>query len=451
MDSAHRRLLRLALAAAAISAAVVVAIWRPWSGAADPPPPEIPLDGAHPELAAAIRKSREAVLANPKDAQVWGDYASLLVANSFFEHSIPLFERAEQLDPQNPAWPMLRASMLIEFSKPAEAVPLLERALANCRTAEQKSAVHFRLALTLIDLGRLDGAVASIHSQRELDGESPQWRFANGLLEVARGDREAARAHLLAIADHPSAKRQAAALLASLTSDPAEARKYRDRVVGAPQDRPWSNSFDDAVRRFRVTPSDGLDKFRELQAAGHVQEALDHLRELLIRTPTDAVAFNLGYTLQSLGDRSGAEAAFRQAVSLNPQNAQARVFLALVLLERAEAEHAKPGGGAAAAPLFREALQAEEGAIAAESDSALPHYISGRALVRLGESERAKESFRKAAAIDPTLFEAHLALGELLAGEGKLPEAKKHFADAGRVAPDNAEVKRTLEKWKDKK
>jgi cytochrome c-type biogenesis protein CcmH/NrfG len=51
----------------------------------------------------------------------------------------------------------------------------------------------------------------------------------------------------------------------------------------------------------------------------------------------------------------------------------------------------------------------------------------------------------------PDLFEAHLALGELLAEGGQLREALDSFENAGRVAPPgNKQAQEAIEKWRAK-
>jgi uncharacterized protein HemY len=55
-----------------------------------------------------------------------------------------------------------------------------------------------------------------------------------------------------------------------------------------------------------------------------------------------------------------------------------------------------------------------------------PSFISFSASVR-GESGAAKASLQKAVALDPSHFEAHLALGRILVGEGHFGEARTHL------------------------
>jgi tetratricopeptide (TPR) repeat protein len=439
----------LVLCAAFVIAAIAWAAFRA-TRPSSPAVPEIALGSVHPEIAAAIERAREEIRRNPQDGRAWGELSYILIANGFYEQSLPVLEQAQQLDPAHPAWPYLHGSVAMIISRPRIATEKLREALVLARLPEERAAVLFYLAQVDIEQGRIEEAARNIASLRELDGDSARVHFVSGLLDVVRGSRDSARDHLLKVAEHPSARKQASALLASLMHpDAASADKYRQQATQLPPDLPWPSSFDHKVRQYRVLTSTGLEQFQDLTAAGRKEEALDHLIELSERSPGEAVWYTLGMELFRMRDFAGAERAFREVIGFNATNAKAYLFLGASILEQAEHLWRQPDQRVASLARFQEAIEIERRAIDAEPNTALPYFLIGRSLLRLNEHSEAKASFRKAILIGPDLYEAHLALGEQLADEGKIVEAIEHLENAVRVAPpQHPEPRKILDKWR---
>jgi len=101
--------------------------------------------------------------------------------------------------------------------------------------------------------------------------------------------------------------------------------------------------------------------------------------------------FNRGVDLESLGKREEAVAAYREAIRIEPELAEA-------------------------------------------------HYNLGNALDDQGKLEQAVAEYRTAIRIKPDLMEAHYNLGLLLFGQGKSEEAIPLFRDASRLKPDDPEA-----------
>jgi Flp pilus assembly protein TadD len=206
---------------------------------------------------------------------------------------------------------------------------------------------------------------------------------------------------------------------------------------------------------------------------------------------------NDGISLREKGDHLGAEMAFRDAIRLNPDCAEAHWRLGWVLLQReknldagAEFQSAlrinpdsaaaheglglvlfNEGRHAAAEAEYRQAIRlAPENAIAssrlAESLFAQNRYIDaeiaardairaapglsvahvslGQALQRLGQTAGAEQALRTGVRLDPRSAGARLALGSLLGDTGRPLEAEAELREAIRLAPSDAKTHRAL-------
>lgn len=208
-----------------------------------------------------------------------------------------------------------------------------------------------------------------------------------------------------------------------------------------------------------------------------------------------------GALLLERGDDAGAEAAFREAIRLDDQCAEAHLRLGWVLLRRDQ--HLKAGAAfkqviglepfsasareglgvvlsrekrhAEAEIEYREAVRlAPEGALGSatarcrlgealaaqgrHSDSELSycdalrvdpglaaaHTGLGWALRQRGERAEAEQEFRTGIVLSASAAEGHLGLGALLQDAERYPEAEAEFREAIRLAPSSAEPHRAL-------
>ncbi|MDP1661386.1 MAG: tetratricopeptide repeat protein [Phycisphaerales bacterium] len=65
------------------------------------------------------------------------------------------------------------------------------------------------------------------------------------------------------------------------------------------------------------------------------------------------------------------------------------------------------------------------------------HIVAGETAMDAGNNAAAIEEFERAIAINPTLTDAHLGLGDIYRSEGDYNKAEKAYGDAARVAPKN--------------
>ncbi len=133
---------------------------------------------------------------------------------------------------------------------------------------------------------------------------------------------------------------------------------------------------------------------------------------------------NLGASLRALGDAAGAEAAYRQALALNPASQNALGNLANLLVD-----NRKP---AEAQALVEQALAAGPPNANLMTTLAMAHYHLGRLV-------EAAAAFRRALELDPASFEACRNLGSTLAALGQFDEAEGLHRRALELRPDYAE------------
>lgn len=163
-----------------------------------------------------------------------------------------------------------------------------------------------------------------------------------------------------------------------------------------------------------------------------LERAIAEQRALVVSRPQDAtVQDDLGHLLSMQGDLAGAEAAYREAIALDPAAAAPHFHLG-VLLERAEKSRA--------------ALKEYKNAIELDPKHAWALYEAGSIYDRWRIDSRAKRYYGEALMLDPTLsdplvnphiLENRLATQAMIYGYRKYSKeisAPKEFHEPARIA-----------------
>ncbi len=156
---------------------------------------------------------------------------------------------------------------------------------------------------------------------------------------------------------------------------------------------------------------------------GNLPEAEKHIRKALALKESAFFLVNLGILLKRSERPSEAEAAYRRALELKPDFADANYNLGVLLKSTdrlAEAEAA-----------FRSALQFKP-------DFADTHYNLALLLQGRKHLTEAEASYRRALELKPDFANAHNELGVLLKDRKHLPEAEAAFRRALEFKPDHA-------------
>ncbi len=167
----------------------------------------------------------------------------------------------------------------------------------------------------------------------------------------------------------------------------------------------------------------------------------------------------VGSALAAQGDLSGAEAAFRRALALDPENPVARLDLALLLARRGNTDEARerleslagdwPGRAEILAPLGTlharqgrpaEARRALAAAVRADPASLEAHHHLGGLYSNLGRFDLAGRHLDRALELDPGHPPSLSELCLLRSREDRLEEARDACRAAAEAAPADAET-----------
>ncbi len=273
-----------------------------------------------------------------------------------------------------------------------EAPPQRERAIelfrAGLRLNPTDGQLHNSLGTTLMELGRLDEAVAE---HREAIRYAPGYAEAYGNLGVAlhklgRQD-EAASAYRTALEIKPelTVARTNLAILLAETGHGEEARTQLKNAAAAPAADPGAPAGAAAVQLGNASMA-----VRDYAAAiAHYRDALAHGAD------TPATRMKLGVALASSGALAEASAELRRAVQAAPGDATAHANLANVMMS-------------------------------------------------MGDLGSAMTEFQQALVIDPGMATVHNDFGVALARTGRRDDAILQFQEALRLNPDYAAARANL-------
>jgi tetratricopeptide (TPR) repeat protein len=421
-----RLLLALVLASAAVLAAG--GYWFLWR-TPEPAPPAVDLTGAEPAVAQAIERARAEVEKTPRAAAAWGRLGMLLRAHDYGDEANVCFARAEQLDANDPRWPYLQGLTLVLADREA-ALPLLERASdlsPNC------VAPRLRLAEILLMQGRPDEAAR--HFRLVLKAEPDNARAALGLARLAqrRGDLQEALGYLQHAVASPLVRKAALTLRAEVYQQQGAAAAARidlRAAAGLPEDPRWPDPYVEEVEQLNRSVHARLTFGIQLFQQGRLDEAVDVLESAAQDAPQASRVFVvLGEARLRLRDPVRAEQAFRRALALTPDAAEAHFQLGTALFVQDKVE--------AAERCFRRA-------VALKPAHALAHYDLGLCRLRQKDRDGAAAAFRAALRYRPGYADAHRNLGDVLAQQGKDAEALAHLEEAVRLAPEDEQARRLL-------
>ena len=159
-----------------------------------------------------------------------------------------------------------------------------------------------------------------------------------------------------------------------------------------------------------------------LQELGQVENSIARYDQALTIHPDCAAAHhNLGGALQELGREEEAIGRYEQALAIRPDFAEAHNNLGITLQELGRQE---------------QAISCYEQALAIRPDYAEAYYNMGYSLQELGQVENAISRFEQALSIQPELAEAHNNLGNALQELGREEEAIARYEQALAIKPD---------------
>ena len=404
MPSRLRRLLPAAtLGLVAIGAAgwwLAAAARRDRLVAALPAAPAPAALGALPDSfrpAHAARRARVAALgAGPAEL---GALAALYQANGFLREAMRCYAALETLEPAEPRWPHLHATLLAGFGDAAPAITRWERVLA---LAPDYVPARLRLAELLLKNDR-PARAAELFS--EVLRRAPDHPHA--LLGLARLDFDAGRwaeartrlEKVIALTDYALGYDLIVPVCEKLGDHTrAAAVRARAKASGAHRDPPdpWADATLDACHDpYRLALLAG-----EIARAGDPAGAVRRLERAVELAPADApVRFQLATLLAARGDTAAAQNHFERCTQAMPGFADAWTHWAA--LKR------RTGDAAGAAALVATGLKHCP-------DSPALHLLRARAARDAGRADEAIAAFRESIRLRTTEADAYLELATTL-------------------------------------
>ncbi len=343
----------------------------------EPLPPLI-LEGLEPVVAEQLRGLARAVGEHvgepaPGAAEDWGTLGGALLAYELLDPALASLRNAGRLAPGDPRWPHLVGITLERRGDQSAAVRRFE---AAARLAPEAIGPICRLAQGLVALGHFESAAVVIDTVLAGQPDCAAAWAAKGELALAQGDGASALDALdRAIATAPEATRlhHPRGLALRLLGRTEEARLALNRAgtVGVACPDPWWEWVRTLVGGARLAlvrgrqalaaqrPADALAAFDQALAADpdsspsaigraaalvaldRVDEAVAVLVALVTRYPNNAEAwYNLGILAGRQGQIDSSVGALRRAVTLRPDDLEARLRLAEALRAGAASEEA---------------------------------------------------------------------------------------------------------------
>jgi len=271
------------------------------------------------------------------------------------------------------AWKALGVSLTMQHKDALQALQTATQLLPEDAEA------HANLAVTLLELGRLEDAVISYQRALQIkpDYADAHINLGNALRSLGQLD-EALASYRRALAIKP---------------EYAEAHRNLGNA---------------------------------LLQAGRVDEAVVSYRRALAIKPDFADAHNdLGNALLALGRLDEAVASYRQTLDLKPDYAEV---------------HNNLGNALRGLGLFDEAMANCRRALQSKPDLAEAHNNLGNILLEVGQLDEALDSYRRALALKPEFADAHSNLGIALRLQGRTAEAEASCLRALAFNPAQAET-----------
>ena len=275
------------------------------------------------------------------------------------------------------------------------------------------SQIYSSYAQTLIDVNRLDEALACYEKAVSINPADPDACFERGVV------LQHMKRHSEALADFDKT--------IAYRSDYAMAHNNRGVALGE------LNRLSEAVQSYEqaivLDPTNAFaysNKASALKASGHFQQAIDSYDVSIMIEPGNAdFHFNRANSLITLNRLDEARESLDKAIEINPKHADA-------IFSRGNTYHY--------ALHFLEAIADYDAAISLRPEYAKVYSSRGEALRALNRLDESIISFDEAIRINSVFYEAYFNRGNVLKALGRLDQALLSYDQAIGVNPEYAEA-----------
>ena len=402
VDRGARRIAWLGTLSAVISAAVAIAAFVVSYTSQ--------IESRDLKLNAVLDQAWDALGGSPNTSYISG------FQNSNIENARRLLRNAEAIRPDDPRINLVTAAMYL-----AQANPNLEEAERELREAIKASPetfdFHVNLAVTLRMQKKWSAAQREFTTAISLKPDDATPYFGLGNMFRMKGELPEAVEHYKKGIDlnrHDALIHEAlGSTLLQLDDLPAGIAHLREAV--------------------RLLPTNAKFRFKLGNAyfmRSEFQNATRELEEVIRLAPGqyDKAYVNLATLMFQGGDHEKAEAMLLQALTINPNSAQANVNLGNLYLAKDSPSNA---------------IRYLSAAIEIEPN-AIRYFNLGNAYIGAGQVTEAIDAFFVATELDNEFYKVRINLGRTLAKESRFDEAIVQFEAAVRIEPENPEARNDL-------
>ncbi len=375
----------------------------------------------------------------PASAAAWGRLGQLLLAHAYVVEAKPCLRQAEELDPTDPRWPYLQGWGDL-LNHPEDAAPEFERAVLRCAGDPlREETARLRLAQTLLDRGEREAADAQFRMLLGSANADAPAHLGLGSIALDTGDPDAAVMHLQIAAGSPLCRKRACSQLAASyrrRGSAALADDWDRRARELRKDAEWPDPFrlegEELIIGKRMRMLQAENRLRD----GNMPGAAAMFEQIIADYPDDTQArVKLALVLMDGGKLSDAERVLRDLLRIDSGKVQGHFLLSAVLFQQAERYAKDPAAQRTAQKRFHEAAEQAQQTIALQPNHGFAYVHLGLALRHLGQLPEALAALENAVRCNPEAVDPHLHLGETLALADRRAEALQQLEDAVRVAP----------------
>ena len=339
------------------------------------------------------------VRAAPRSGRAWGNLGTILKSFSFREQAALCLAQAERLDPTEPRWPYLQATLHIR-----EAGPFVEAKLR--RTVElcgnEPEMPRLRLAQWLAETGRAEEARKELQQLLRAKPNSAPARILLAQISQAKGEWKEAISLAAGCTGNPHTARAAWTMLSALhrrQGDTNAAAMAGRRAVAAAPDANWPDPFEDEVLAWRSDARSLSDRAQSHLLAGRSAESLPLVERLVREHPDFPETWLLLGRAQYLQQQpSAAEQSLRRFLKLDPGSVNGHFQLGMSLLAQRR---------------YAEAATTFEHAISLKRDFGPAFFNLGFALAKSGRKREAVSAFQQCIRHNPEKIDSYILLADL--------------------------------------
>jgi tetratricopeptide (TPR) repeat protein len=392
-------------------------------------------------LADAKARADSVLAKNPSHVEAHVLLGNALGGYQDMDKALAQMEEAIRLDPARAPTHMQMAIVQQAMGNKAEAEAAFKKAIS---LDPKWTGGHMALGSFYLSIGRLREANTALDAALALEPNHVGANRSKAVLAFLTGRPADAEAYLKRLADASSALEpqmalgdyyfairkldDATAVFERLSKDPRNQVAVMPRLVRVYASNGNTQAAKALVDRLlKENPQNYAIRTLESQLLldeGRRESALSSAQVAVKGDPASAVSqFTLGRAYAAVGDKSGAEAAFREVLKINPRAVPAQLELSLLQI-------GEKGGGA---------LRLAEEAAAAQPGNPETKIALIRSLLASGDLARAEKEILQLQSQKPTAA-GYVQAGGLALARNDVVRATAEFAKALELNPDSIEA-----------